>query len=147
MSSASALQAKPTRAAILLSLLGWHFPKVIAEMIAKEWFDHETNTKRLKTLLNPEIVAGGPGIREFWFGSLNIAFGFYCPECGGHKSKLLDEGRFRNRCKGCDETSCREVKFTVCDCHDCSDCIRGIGICRGYHRQCRECVDTYRPSR
>ena len=97
------MSSVPTSADYLNSMLRWHFPKDIAKMIADEWdWDTlEAETKSLQTSLNREIVAGGPGIREFWFGGLDGVSRFYCCKCGGHKSPLRAAGIKCRRDKEC----------------------------------------------
>ncbi len=104
-----------------------------------------TNTKQK---LNFDIVRRSPYIQEFWSDGLLNPSVEYCHACGQHKSSRCDGGVFQIGCRGYDGSGwgnhrprCREVKYTVCDCHDCDEC--KWRICRGQHRQCDECDGTF----
>ena len=88
--------------------------------------------------------------KAFWCGGfLEVVSDNYCADCGQHKTRRVDSGRFSIGCRVGpvfsweEQKPCREVKFTICDCHDCEMC--EANMCIGNHRQCTDCTGTFIP--
>ena len=131
----------------VLKAIAEYLPDDIAKIVfdITDYKHFEWDQFYLQNALNVEI-----GNKAFWCGRfLEVVSDNYCADCGQHKSRRVDSGRFSIGCRGrpvfanLEPTPCRDLKYKSCDCHDCYECDEHF--CTGHHRQCDKCTGTFLP--
>ena len=109
------------------------FPVVLAGLVLSfGYVDHKAETEKRKITLNASISTN-----TWW----NYIGSKYCKDCGQFRDVIYDGSQFRVACQGFGSFGrhrpCREVKYTICDCINCSAC--KWGVCNKKHRWCEHC--------
>ena len=137
----------------VLKAIAEYIPDDIADIVFRltDYKHVELDQHYKQQSLNVEIgnKAFWSDNKSVWSGILEDVSSNYCADCGQHKSRRVDSGRFSIGCRGRpvfdnqEQKPCRDLKYKSCDCHDCYECEEHF--CTGHHRQCDKCTGTFLP--